>query len=75
MKARAAIELGEKRTVLAVPADAVQKDTSGRTIVKVLRGGHWEAAVVETGISDGQYTEIKSGLNEGETVQVKQDLL
>lgn len=75
MKARAAIKLGETRNVLAVPVDAVKTDKSGRPVVKVLRNGKWVDTVVETGISDGQYMEIKSGLQEGDTVQVKQDLV
>lgn len=75
MKGRAAIELGETRNVLAVPNDAVKTDNAGRPVVKVLRNGDWVPMVVETGITDGQYTEIKSGLKEGDTVQVKQDLV
>jgi len=75
MKARAAIKVGETRNVLAVPVDAVKADKTGRPVVKVLRSGNWVDTVVETGISDGQYTEIKSGLQEGDTVQVKQDLV
>jgi hypothetical protein len=30
---------------------------------------------VEIGLSDGHYIEVKSGVKEGEVVQVKQDLL
>ena len=75
MKAGAAIKLEELKDVLAVPEDAVQKDSSGRPVVKVMVNGRWDPRVVEIGLSDGQYTEIKSGLNEKDVVQVKPNLL
>jgi RND family efflux transporter MFP subunit len=75
MKAGATVQLEEQKNVLAVPNDAVQEDSSGRPVVKVLNGSNWVDRVVEIGLSDGHYTEVKSGLKEGEVVQVKQDLL
>src|SRR5205085_130844 len=56
MKPIAAIKTGEVKSALAVPNDAVGKDSSGRPIVKVLHAGKWDPVVVETGLSDGQYT-------------------
>jgi hypothetical protein len=38
--------------------------------VQVKRGDKWESTVVETGVTDGSVTEIKSGLQEGDVVQV-----
>jgi HlyD family secretion protein len=75
MKARVAIRTGEARGALAVPSDAVDNDSSGRPVVKVLRRGTWQQVVVEPGLSDGHYTEIKSGLDAGETVRVTPSLL
>jgi multidrug efflux pump subunit AcrA (membrane-fusion protein) len=75
MKASASVQVGEVKDVLAVPNDAIQDDRSGRPMVKVLRNGDWREAVVEVGLSDGSYTEIRGGLEEGDTVQVKRDLL
>jgi RND family efflux transporter MFP subunit len=75
MKAGAAVKLDEQKNVLAVPNDAVHEDSGGRPVVKVLTGSNWTDRVVEIGLSDGHYTEVKSGLKEGEVVQVKQDLL
>jgi RND family efflux transporter MFP subunit len=75
MNGSAAIQLGETRQALAVPSEAVDKDESARPIVHVLRGGQWQAVVVQPGLSDGRFTEIKSGLKEGETVQVTPDLV
>lgn len=75
MKAGVSIDAGEAKNVLAVPADAVETDKNGRFIVKVNRGGQWQDQIVEIGLSDGKYTEIKSGLKEGEAVQVKGKLI
>jgi RND family efflux transporter MFP subunit len=66
----AAVKVGEAENVLAVPTEAVDKDDTGRPVVNVLRNGEWVATVVEVGLSGGGWTEIKSGLNEGDTVQV-----
>jgi RND family efflux transporter MFP subunit len=65
-----AIRTGEVEDVLAVPIEAVDTDSSGKPVVKVLRGSEWMPTVVEVGLSGAGYTEIKSGLKEGETVQV-----
>jgi hypothetical protein len=43
--------------------------------VQVLRSGRWQKVVVQPGLSDGQYTAIRSGLNENETIRVTPDLL
>jgi RND family efflux transporter MFP subunit len=75
MKGTVAIEAGEVKDVLAVPNDAVKEDESGRPIVRVMRGGAWQPVPVEIGLTDGYYTEIKSGLQQGETVQVKKEIL
>jgi Cu(I)/Ag(I) efflux system membrane fusion protein len=70
MAATASVKLGEVKNVIAVPTDAVDRDSTGKPVVKVLRGNDWSPTVVEVGMSGGGYTEIKSGLNEGDTVQV-----
>ncbi|CAN5546435.1 macrolide transporter subunit MacA [soil metagenome] len=64
------VKVGEQKDVLAVPANAIKTDSTGKPTVMVLDGTDWKPRVVETGLSDGQYTQIKSGLKEGETVQV-----
>lgn len=70
MKPIASIKTGEAKNALAVPVEAVSTDSSGRPTVKALRNGRWEPVVVATGVSDGKYTQIKQGLQAGETVQV-----
>lgn len=74
MKGRASVKLGEVKNAVTVPADAVDKDKEGRPYVEVLKGGQWIRTLVEVGISDGQYTEIRSGVKEGDTVKVTPDL-
>jgi RND family efflux transporter MFP subunit len=66
----AGIKVGEVKDVLVVPRLAVDLDSTGKPVVKVLDGQNWVPRVVETGLSDGKFIEIKSGLKEGETVQV-----
>jgi len=65
-----AVKTGEAKGVLAVPTAAVQKDTSGKPFVNVLVSGDWVATPVKVGLSGEGFTEIKTGLSEGQTVQV-----
>ncbi len=63
------VKAGDAKGVIAVPIEAVQKDATGKPIVKVLEGSDWKDHVVETGVSDGDWIEIKSGIKEGDTIQ------
>ena len=67
------IKVGQVHDVLAVPADAVYQDANGRASVRVMNNGQWSARLVETGLTDGFFTEIKSGLSEGDEVRVTLD--
>ncbi|MDH7577562.1 MAG: efflux RND transporter periplasmic adaptor subunit [Bacillota bacterium] len=58
-----------RRQVLRVPVAAVLEKEEG-TFVYVVEDGCARARQVETGLSDGKFTEIKSGLREGEQVVV-----
>jgi len=69
--ATVSIKLGAAKHVLAVPNDAVQTDPAGRVFVKTLRNGQWRTVTVQTGLSDGRFTQIKSGLKPDETVEVQ----
>jgi multidrug efflux pump subunit AcrA (membrane-fusion protein) len=75
MKANVQAVVSKAKNVLAVPSDAVDRDRSGRPTVQALRNGRWQKVVVQPGLSDGQYTAIRSGLNENETIKVTPDLL
>ena len=70
-----ALKTGEVRNATAVPVEAVDQDKSGKPIVKAMRGGQWQTVVVDAGISDGEYVQIKSGLQPGETIQVTPNIL
>jgi RND family efflux transporter MFP subunit len=75
MDTSVSIRLGSAENVLAVPVDAVDRDNSGRPIVRALRDGRWQEVVVDPGLSDGRYTAIREGLKEGETIRVQRRLL
>jgi len=65
---RLGVATGKAEDVLTVPVSAVMKDSKGIPVVKVQSGSDWVEKPVETGVSDGALIEIKSGLNEGDTV-------
>ncbi|WP_443216631.1 efflux RND transporter periplasmic adaptor subunit [Rhizobium sp. Leaf341] len=69
MYANADITVEEKQA-LALPLTAV---TSGKseTVVRKVRDGVVEMARIETGIQDGRYIEVVSGLAEGDEVVAK----
>jgi RND family efflux transporter MFP subunit len=75
MTASVSVRVAEARNVPAVPSGAVHRDKTGRPVVEVLKNGRWQRVVVEPGLSDGRYTAIRSGLNDGETVKVTPALL
>lgn len=56
-----------KDNVLVVPTEAV-KDEDGRFTVTVIKNGKQTERRVEVGLEGDQYTEILSGLKEGEEV-------
>ncbi len=66
------IWLDERNNVLLVPNKAITSQ-GGKPYVQVLSSsGVTEARAIQAGISDWQYTEVTSGLNEGEQVAVPQ---
>lgn len=67
MTASVTISLEMREDVLAVPAKAVQRER-GRSIVYVFADGRPEPCEVKVGWRDGQWIEVVSGLQEGQTV-------
>jgi len=67
MTASVTIFLEKREGVLAVPAKAVQRER-GRTVVYVVTEGSAEPREIKAGWRDGQWIEVASGLQEGETV-------
>ena len=56
--------------VLTVPKNAIKNDEGGRFVYVVFDDGSREKRYVETGRTNNVLTEIKSGIEEGETVYV-----
>jgi macrolide-specific efflux system membrane fusion protein len=56
--------------VLAVPTSAVTTDSQGQSTVKKVVKGTSTSQVVQIGIKGDLYTEIKSGLKQGDTVEL-----
>lgn len=67
MTVQGKITIFEKHNVLLVPNSAIKK-RQGKSVVDVLENGKSVERNVEIGISDGQSSEVLSGLNEGEQV-------
>ncbi|MFB0559428.1 MAG: efflux RND transporter periplasmic adaptor subunit [Dehalococcoidales bacterium] len=65
------IIMQEKSDVLLVPNGAITR-RGMETLVQVSKDGVIEERAITTGISNWQYTEVISGLNEGEEVVVTQ---
>lgn len=60
-----------RENVLSVPVSALHKDSAG-SFVYVKEGDGSTAVTVETGMNDGAYTEILSGIKEGDRVLVSE---
>lgn len=69
MNGTAEIKLESAENVVAVPVNAVSTK-NGKTYVTLVDGNKTTQQEVETGISNDSYIEIKSGLEEGNKVQV-----
>ena len=67
MDATVSIKIGEAHDVLAVPANTVY-EVDKQYAVKLREGKEWRQRIVEIGLSDGKYTQIKSGLKVGDVV-------
>ena len=70
MSAEADIVIDERSDVLLLPDRAIRQDSQGDFVVLVMTGEQLVERSVVVGISDGFYTEITSGLEEGEMVLV-----
>ncbi len=72
MSATVDIITAEQKDVLLVPNRAIKQDSQGNPIAEVMANGEIQQRSVVTGISDGFQTEIVDGLQEGESVVVRQ---
>lgn len=67
VEAKVSLETAKKEQVLLVPLECVNSDTKG-DFCWIVVDGKASRKEVETGISDDTYTEIVSGLSEGDMV-------
>jgi len=68
MTANATILGQTVENVLAVPSSAIISESDGSFVLVDGANGLFEKQKIETGVSDGNFTEIKSGLSAGELV-------
>ena len=71
MTANVTIFLETRNDVLAVPREALRR-SQGRYVVNVLADGQVEEREVQVGWRDDSFTEIMSGLDEGDTVLIEE---
>ena len=68
LSAQVSIASAESPDALSVVNDAVATETDGTSYVLIRRGGKDIHCPVDVGITDGTYTEIRKGLEEGDEV-------
>ena len=76
MTADAVINISGKENVLVLPADAVNRTRASAYVFTVYvaeTGMLTDPKTVTVGVSNEEYTEIRSGLSEGETVYYKEN--
>lgn len=71
MTVQGQINIAKRENVLTVPTSTLKK-RGEETFVQVLKNNKVEEKTVQTGLADGQYTEVLSGIDEGEQVIVTQ---
>ena len=69
MSVEGEIVVEEKNDVLLIPSGAISANR-GKKRVTVVSGGETKEVTIEIGISDGSFTEVLSGLKEGDIVQI-----
>lgn len=70
MSVSCTILLKEQENVLTVPINAVQTNNNQKYVIVVDENGTTKNVDIETGISDDEYVEVTTGLEEGQKVKV-----
>lgn len=73
MTANIDIAVREHKDVVVIPWDSFKEDEDGHTYVLVGNNLQPSKQNIKTGISDGDNTEVVSGLSKGDTILIKQD--
>lgn len=71
MTVQGQVNIAKRENVLVVPTSTLKKK-GDKTTIQVLNNNQVEEKEIQTGLSDSQYTEVISGINEGEQVVVTQ---
>ncbi len=69
MSVSCTINIEELTDVLAVPIDSVQISDNKKYVI-VVENGETKEVEIQTGLSNDEYVQVKSGLIGGETIQV-----
>lgn len=70
MTGKCSIILEKAEDVVVVPIEAVTTSGKSSTVTKINQDGTTETVAVTTGISNDAYIQIKSGLSQGDKVQI-----
>lgn len=75
--ANAEVDLSSAKNVLTLESAHIRYDNDGKAYVEVLKPGTEEydqpvfmKKIIQTGLTDGVYTEIKSGINKGDKIKI-----
>jgi len=68
MSAKSAIVLEKAEEAITVANDAINEENGNKYVTVKKSDGTTENVTIETGITNGAYTEVKSGLSEGDIV-------
>jgi HlyD family secretion protein len=68
------IEIDNAKNAVIIPSEAIKKN-GGKPFVLVEKGLNTEKREIEIGLNDDIYTEVKSGLKEGEKVIVSEGIV
>ena len=71
MTVQGQVNIAKRENVLVVPTSTLKKK-GDKTTIQVLNNNQVEEKEIQTGLSDSQYTEVISGINEGEQIVVTQ---
>lgn len=71
MTATVKFDVASKKDVIVVPNDALKTDGKGEISVLVLSGGQRNQTKIEVGLTDGKFTEVTSGVKEGDVVSAR----
>ena len=70
LSANAIIEVASRNNILLAPNRAIRREEDERVIYVRVDGNTLERRVVETGVRDNEFSEILSGVSEGEEVAI-----